>query len=88
MARGSLGEVETHIQIALKLDYLSDSEGSGLMEETAQLGRILNGLLGSLKKPACANRRTKSLFAGNRELRTELLHPLCRMCSTSPSCTM
>jgi len=52
MARGSLVEVETHVQIALNLGYLSDGEDSGLMEETAQLGRILNGLLGSLKKPA------------------------------------
>jgi four helix bundle protein len=52
MARGSLVEVETHVQIALNLGYLSDTDGAGLMDETAQLGRILNGLLGSLKKPA------------------------------------
>jgi four helix bundle protein len=31
-ARGSLVEVETHVQIALNLGHLSNSEDSGLME--------------------------------------------------------
>jgi four helix bundle protein len=38
-ARGSLVEIETQLQIALNLDYLT----------AAELGRILNGLLSSIK---------------------------------------
>jgi four helix bundle protein len=52
IARGSLVEVETHVQITLNLGSLSDTAGPGLLKGTAQLGCILNGLLGSRKKPA------------------------------------
>ena len=48
-ARGSLGEVETQIIIARNLDYLSEAEMNDIMELTAEAGRILNGLLSSLK---------------------------------------
>jgi len=48
-ARGSLGEVETQIIIARNLDYLSEAEMNDIMELSAEAGRILNGLLSSLK---------------------------------------
>ena len=48
-ARGSLGEVETQIIIARNLDYLSEAEINDIMELSAEAGRILNGLLSSLK---------------------------------------
>jgi len=50
-ARGSLSELETQILIARKLDYLKESEANGLMERAAEVGRTLNGLIGSMKKP-------------------------------------
>ena len=52
IARGSLVEVETHVQIALNLATCPTPRAPGPFEETAQLSRILNGLLGSPKKPA------------------------------------
>ena len=48
-ARGSLVEVETQVQIAMNLDYVPEIEGVGLLKKTAELGRILNGLLASIK---------------------------------------
>ncbi len=50
-ARGSLSELETQILIAQKLDYLKESEAAGLIELASEVGRILNGLIGSMKMP-------------------------------------
>ena len=49
-ARGSLSELETQILIAGKLDYLEESDTAGLMARASEVGRILNGLIGSMKK--------------------------------------
>lgn len=48
-ARGSLLELETQILIALNLKYLSGNEAEALLGRTAETGKILNGLLSSLK---------------------------------------
>ena len=49
-ARGSLAELETRIVIAKNLDYLDDIEGNKLLQQIAEVGRLLNGLLSSIKK--------------------------------------
>ena len=49
-ARGSLAEIETQILIAKNLDYLNDTEGDKLLEQIAEVGRLLNGLLASIKR--------------------------------------
>jgi four helix bundle protein len=49
MARGSLKEMETQIIIARNLDYLSEAETNDILERSSEVGRILNGLLSSLK---------------------------------------
>lgn len=48
-ARGSLVEVETQIIIAEKLRYIEPAACESVLERTAELGRILNGLLASIK---------------------------------------
>jgi len=48
-ARGSLWEVETQIIIARNLNYLSEAEMNDILERSSEVGRILNGLLSSLK---------------------------------------
>ena len=48
-ARGSLAELETQIMIVRKLNYLSETEAVSLLEQAAEVGRILNGLLAALK---------------------------------------
>jgi len=48
IARGSLMELETHLIIAARLSYLRPSRT--LLEESAEVGRMLNGLIAHLKK--------------------------------------
>jgi four helix bundle protein len=48
-ARGSLVEVETQIQIARDLGYLEPQTSENILASAAEVGRILNGLIASLK---------------------------------------
>lgn len=50
MAQGSLMEVETQITIAERLGYLKKQQEATLLESTAEIGRLLNGLCNSLNK--------------------------------------
>lgn len=52
-ARGSLAEVETQIMLASDLAYLPSKEADTLLFKTAEVGRILNGLIASTKSMAC-----------------------------------
>jgi four helix bundle protein len=54
-ARGSLSEVETQILIAKNLDYLTSTEINHIMELSSEVGRLLNGLLASIKKSSPDN---------------------------------
>lgn len=48
-ARGSLLEMETQIRIAVILKYLNVGDGDRLLADSAEVGRILNGLITSLE---------------------------------------
>ncbi len=52
LARGSLVEIETQLQIAENLCYLRAAETRPLLAEAAELGRVLNGLIASVKQSA------------------------------------
>ncbi len=47
-ARASLFEVETQLEIVLRLEYLSEESIHPLLAQCSELGRIINGLLASL----------------------------------------
>ena len=47
-ARGSLLEVETQIIIAERLGYVSASAAKDRLRETAEIGRMLNGLISAI----------------------------------------
>jgi four helix bundle protein len=51
-ARGSLVEIETQLIIAQNLAYLPTQQSEPLLAQTAELGRILNGLIASIKRAA------------------------------------
>jgi four helix bundle protein len=51
-ARGALVEVETQLMIAQNLEYLSPDHGQKLLNKAAELGRVLNGLISSIKPAA------------------------------------
>ena len=50
--RGSLVEIETQLLIARELKYLSQAKGDDLLLAADELGKILNGLLASIKSRA------------------------------------
>jgi four helix bundle protein len=50
IAYGSLAELETHLQIAQRLNYLDSSQVRRVLEKTSEVGRMLNGLRRSLGK--------------------------------------
>ena len=47
-ARGSLLELETHLELAFRLGYLNTEQQRALEERSHEVGRLLNGLLRSL----------------------------------------
>lgn len=48
-ARGSLCELDTHIEVAFQIGYLADPQYQQAREKMDEVGRILNGLLRSLQ---------------------------------------
>ncbi len=51
IATGSLHEAETHLLIAQRLGYLNDQTCEALLNQTAEIGRVLHGLKNSLRPP-------------------------------------
>jgi four helix bundle protein len=49
-ANGSLMELETQIFIAERLDYITSDEANNLLNNAAEVGKILNGLIASLER--------------------------------------
>src|SRR5579863_4444916 len=47
-SRGSLMEVETYVLLARELGYLENDQSESLLGSSAEVGKILNGLLNSL----------------------------------------
>ena len=50
IASGSLAELETHLQIATRLNYIKDNQLEDLLDATDKIGTMLNGLRNSVKK--------------------------------------
>lgn len=49
-ASGSLAELETHVIVAQRLGYFDDKKTDELLNETMEVGRMLSGLLKSLRQ--------------------------------------
>ena len=49
IAYASLAEVETHILIAGRLDYIDENQVNSILDQTAEIGRMLNGLRRSIE---------------------------------------
>ena len=52
IADGSLHELETHLLIAQRLRYLDGATATILLTQTAEVGRILGGLMRSMREPS------------------------------------
>jgi four helix bundle protein len=55
IARGSLMELETHVIISRKLLYLSEEQFKDSQERVQEVGRMLNGLIHSLRSPRASS---------------------------------
>lgn len=53
-AKGSLFEVETQIMIAEGLGYLTRAQGEEILCKTAEVGRLLNGLMKAFRTTPAA----------------------------------
>jgi len=47
-ARGSLLELDTHLELAFRLGHLNAEQYDGVQNQLQEVGRIINGLLRSL----------------------------------------
>jgi four helix bundle protein len=52
VARGSVFEIETQVAIALELGLLAEPQGKKLLSRCAEVGRLLNGFIKAVRKPA------------------------------------
>jgi four helix bundle protein len=52
IARGSVFEAETQVAIAIDLGFLDEPQSRALIERCGEVGRLLNGLIRSVRKPA------------------------------------
>jgi len=50
IAHGFLAELETHIQIAGRLNYIYEDQINKILGITAEIGKMLNGLRSSIEK--------------------------------------
>jgi four helix bundle protein len=51
MATGSLHETETYLLIARRLGYIDQRARTGLLAQSAEVGRLISGLMRSLRTP-------------------------------------
>jgi len=65
-ARGSLLELETQVLIAQRLKYLTPERAEALTKSSAELGRMLNSLIQSIRSPEGTNR------SASREAKSEV----------------
>ena len=49
IAHGSLWELETHLHLARRLDYLAENVLDALLSQTAEVSRLIRGLIRSLQ---------------------------------------
>ena len=54
-ARGSLVEVETQVMIGVNLGFLDGKDAKPILGRTAEVGRILNALLNSIRERTAEN---------------------------------
>jgi four helix bundle protein len=71
-ARGSLLELETQILIAQQLEYIAQPDAENLLADLAQLGRMLNSLIQSLKIQPAQSLRPENTVADARSLKSKV----------------
>jgi four helix bundle protein len=60
-ARGSLWELDTHLESATRLGYLNPDTHNGLQSQLDEVGRMLNGLMRSVSNSASIQHPASSI---------------------------
>lgn len=50
IVQGSLNELETQVTLALRYDYVQEAVHDHLLQRSAEVGRLLNGLIEALER--------------------------------------
>ncbi len=50
ISRGSLNEVETQITLAMRYNYITQTDHDELLDRCGEVGRMLNGLIDALER--------------------------------------
>jgi four helix bundle protein len=50
VAHGSLCELETQVQLGIDLEHCDPARGQAVLDQAAEVDRIIRGLLGSLER--------------------------------------
>jgi four helix bundle protein len=68
VARGSLAELETHLTIAVRLDFVARAEAATVWEQAQRVGQMLEKLTQSLreKAPETKTQRTRSKASSSK----------------------
>jgi four helix bundle protein len=64
IARGSLNELDTQFIIASRLGYLTEQEAAGLALRIAEVDRLLNGLIASVRLKAAGTLASIGMLLG------------------------
>lgn len=75
IAYSSMAELETHIQIAERLNYINSTKTNQLLQKTAEIGRMINGLRKSVERRDSPDPRNLETDA-NRRSYVAILSPL------------
>jgi four helix bundle protein len=58
-ACGSIGELETHMLLSGRLQFIDAESVAGILDQSAEVGRLVNGLMRSLKDPSVSIRQSR-----------------------------
>ena len=74
-ARGSLNELQTQMELAADLGYLDASSVHSLVNQSAEVARLINGLIASMKKMNVAMNVNSANSASSANLAIKALRP-------------
>lgn len=70
IAKGSVGEIKTHLYVALDQGYLSQQDFDGMSAAAAEIGRLIGGLMSYLRTTAIRGTKFKRSTRNPKQLET------------------
>lgn len=64
IALGSQAELETQVEVAIRLGYVTDADAAALVGDLTRVGQMLHGLQRKLEATRTTHRATLSVLGG------------------------